>query len=460
MVRKIKIEKRCKKKKMKQRRFTNKKLIALMLPLAVDQLLNSFMGTVDTLVVSNLGSAAISAVSLVDSINILVVQAFFALASGGTVVCSHYLGCEKKERATNAARQLVFITFAMSLVIAIACHLFSNQLLGVIFGQVEPAVMDNAKKYFFFSAMSYPFIALYDDGACILRAQENSKLPMQISFVANGINVTLNLIFVWVLHLGVAGSSAATMIARAFAMVAVLYKLRNPKMKIQLRDYFSIRPEWEEIKRILHIGVPSGIENGMFQFGKLAIQSTVSSLGTAAIAAQAMTIIFENVNGMAAVGIGIGLMTVVGQSIGAGRQEEAKYYIVKLAGYAEIAMIISCILVYIAARPVTVLAGMSEESTALCMQMILAITIVKPLLWVPSFTPPNGLRAAGDVRFSMITATLTMWLCRVALSIFLMRVVKTGPIGVWYGMFADWGVRGVIFTIRFVRGKWLRFKVI
>lgn len=460
MVRKIKIEKRCKKKKMKQRRFTNKKLIALMLPLAVDQLLNSFMGTVDTLVVSNLGSAAISAVSLVDSINILVVQAFFALASGGTVVCSHYLGCEKKERATNAARQLVFITFAMSLVIAIACHLFSNQLLGVIFGQVEPAVMDNAKKYFFFSAMSYPFIALYDDGACILRAQENSKLPMQISFVANGINVALNLIFVWVLHLGVAGSSAATMIARAFAMVAVLYKLRNPKMKIQLRDYSSIRPEWEEIKRILHIGVPSGIENGMFQFGKLAIQSTVSSLGTAAIAAQAMTIIFENVNGMAAVGIGIGLMTVVGQSIGAGRQEEAKYYIVKLAGYAEVAMIISCILVYIAARPVTVLAGMSEESTALCMQMILAITIVKPLLWVPSFTPPNGLRAAGDVRFSMITATLTMWLCRVALSIFLMRVVKTGPIGVWYGMFADWGVRGVIFTIRFVRGKWLRFKVI
>lgn len=460
LVRKIKIEKRCRKKNMKERRFTNKKLIALMLPLAVDQLLNSFMGTVDTLVVSNLGSAAISAVSLVDSINILVVQAFFALASGGTVVCSHYLGCEKKDRATNAARQLVFITLSMSLIIAIACHLFSDQILGVIFGQVEPAVMDNAKKYFFFSAMSYPFIALYDDGACILRAQENSKLPMQISFVANGINVALNLVFVWVFHFGVAGSSAATMIARAFAMVAVLYKLRSPKMKVQLRDYFSIRPQWDEIKRILHIGVPSGIENGMFQFGKLAIQSTVSSLGTAAIAAQAMTIIFENVNGMAAVGIGIGLMTVVGQSIGAGRQEEAKYYIVKLAGYAEVAMIISCILVYIAARPVTVLAGMSEESTALCMQMILAITIVKPLLWVPSFTPPNGLRAAGDVRFSMITATLTMWLCRVALSIFLMRVVKTGPIGVWYGMFADWGVRGVIFTIRFVRGKWLRFKVI
>ena len=385
MVRKIKIEKRCKKKKMKQRRFTNKKLIALMLPLAVDQLLNSFMGTVDTLVVSNLGSAAISAVSLVDSINILVVQAFFALASGGTVVCSHYLGCEKKERATNAARQLLFITFAMSLVIAIACHLFSDQLLGVIFGQVEPAVMDNAKKYFFFSAMSYPFIALYDDGACILRAQENSKLPMQISFVANGINVTLNLIFVWVLHLGVAGSSAATMIARAFAMVAVLYKLRNPKMKIQLRDYFSIRPEWEEIKRILHIGVPSGIENGMFQFGKLAIQSTVSLMGTAAIAAQGMTNIIENLNGIMSIGMGIGLMTVVGECLGAGEKEEAVYYIKKISIAAEVVLIATCLLMFGLTYPITYFGGMEPESAKLCIFMVTCITIVKPLWYLREF---------------------------------------------------------------------------
>ena len=460
MVRKIKIEKRCKKKKMKQRRFTNKKLIALMLPLAVDQLLNSFMGTVDTLVVSNLGSAAISAVSLVDSINILVVQAFFALASGGTVVCSHYLGCEKKERATNAARQLVFITFAMSLVIAIACHLFSNQLLGVIFGQVEPAVMDNAKKYFFFSAMSYPFIALYDDGACILRAQENSKLPMQISFVANGINVALNLIFVWVLHLGVAGSSAATMIARAFAMVAVLYKLRNLKMKIQLRDYSSIRPEWEEIKRILHIGVPSGIENGMFQFGKLAIQSSVSTLGTVAIAAQAMTSILENLNGIAAIGVGVGLMTIVGQCIGAGRKDEAVYYIKKLCMIAEVILIISCLSVFVLTKPITILGGMEKESADMCIHMTMWITIVKPLVWIMAFIPGYGMRAAGDVKFSMLTSCTTMWLCRFCLSVFMIRIVGVGAMGVWIGMFSDWTLRGIIFSWRFHSRKWLKHQVI
>lgn len=460
MVRKIKIEKRCKKKKMKQRRFTNKKLIALMLPLAVDQLLNSFMGTVDTLVVSNLGSAAISAVSLVDSINILVVQAFFALASGGTVVCSHYLGCEKKERATNAARQLVFITFAMSLVIAIACHLFSNQLLGVIFGQVELAVMDNAKKYFFFSAMSYPFIALYDDGACILRAQENSKLPMQISFVANGINVALNLIFVWVLHLGVAGSSAATMIARAFAMVAVLYKLRNPKMKIQLRDYSSIRPEWEEIKRILHIGVPSGIENGMFQFGKLAIQSTVSLMGTAAIAAQGMTNIIENLNGIMSIGMGIGLMTVVGECLGAGEKEEAVYYIKKISIAAEVVLIATCFLMFGLTYPITYFGGMEPESAKLCIFMVTCITIVKPIVWIMAFIPPYGFRAAGDVRFTMTTSMLCMWLCRVVLAMVLARVFHMGPIAVWIGMFTDWTIRGIIYTIRFKNRKWLAHQVI
>ena len=384
----------------------------------------------------------------------------FPLIRESTIICSQYLGRKDEKGCNDAAKQIVLTVVVISSVIMIIGVGFRKPLLHLIFGSVEEAVMTNAQIYFLITALSYPFIALFQAGAAFYRACGNSKFTMKTALIANVANIVGNTLFIFVLQMGAAGAAISTLISRALCAFVVFYALRKPGYAIQLKNYFSIRPDLNLIVKILAIGVPSGIENGMFQFGKLAIQSTVSSLGTAAIAAQAMTIIFENVNGMAAVGIGIGLMTVVGQSIGAGRQEEAKYYIVKLAGYAEVAMIISCILVYIAARPVTVLAGMSEESTALCMQMILAITIVKPLLWVPSFTPPNGLRAAGDVRFSMITATLTMWLCRVALSIFLMRVVKTGPIGVWYGMFADWGVRGVIFTIRFVRGKWLRFKVI
>ena len=440
--------------------FPRRALWMLLIPLIIEQMLNSLMGMVDTLMVSRVGAEAISAVSLVDSINNLVLQVFAAMAAGAAIICSQYLGRKDEKGCNDAAKQIVLTVVVISSVIMIIGVGFRKPLLHLIFGSVEEAVMTNAQMYFLITALSYPFIALFQAGAAFYRACGNSKFTMKTALIANVANIVGNTLFIFVLQMGAAGAAVSTLISRALCAFVVFYALRKPGYAIQLKNYFSIRPDLNLIVKILAIGVPSGIENGMFQFGKLAIQSTVSSLGTAAIAAQAMTIIFENVNGMAAVGIGIGLMTVVGQSIGAGRQEEAKYYIVKLAGYAEIAMIISCILVYIAARPVTVLAGMSEESTALCMQMILAITIVKPLLWVPSFTPPNGLRAAGDVRFSMITATLTMWLCRVALSIFFMRVVKTGPIGVWYGMFADWGVRGVIFTIRFVRGKWLRFKVI
>ena len=440
--------------------FPRRALWMLLIPLIIEQMLNSLMGMVDTLMVSRVGAEAISAVSLVDSINNLVLQVFAAMAAGAAIICSQYLGRKDEKGCNDAAKQIVLTVVVISSAIMIIGVGFRKPLLYLIFGSVEEAVMTNAQIYFLITALSYPFIALFQAGAAFYRACGNSKFTMKTALIANVANIVGNTLFIFVLQMGAAGAAISTLISRALCAFVVFYALRKPGYAIQLKNYFSIRPDLNLIVKILAIGVPSGIENGMFQFGKLAIQSTVSSLGTAAIAAQAMTIIFEKVNGMAAVGIGIGLMTVVGQSIGAGRQEEAKYYIVKLAGYAEIAMIISCILVYIAARPVTVLAGMSEESTALCMQMILAITIVKPLLWVPSFTPPNGLRAAGDVRFSMITATLTMWLCRVALSIFLMRVVKTGPIGVWYGMFADWGVRGVIFTIRFVRGKWLRFKVI
>lgn len=283
---------------------------------------------------------------------------------------------------------------------------------------------------------------------------------MQISIIANVLNVVLNLLFVWGFHLGVGGSACATMLARAFAMAAVLYELRKPKWTVHLKSYFSIRPDWDQIRRILKIGIPSGIENSMFQFGKLAIQSTVSTLGTAAIAANAVTNILENLNGVAAQGVGIGLMTIVGQCIGAGRKDEAIYYIKKLSKMAEAAIIISCLVVFALCRPITILGGMEAESARMCFEMTLFITITKPISWVLSFIPAYGMRAAGDVKFSMITSCASMWLCRVSFTIFLCRVYGFGPIAVWIGMFADWTVRGIVFTIRFHSRRWLNHHII
>lgn len=440
--------------------FSNKALIALLIPIVIEQLLNSFMGMIDTMMVSNVGSEALSGVSLVDSFNNLIVQLFSAMATGAAIICSHYIGMKDEKGANKAARQVVLSVTVIALVITVLGLAFKRPLLGAIFGKVDDGVMNNALKYFLFTALSYPFLALFSAGSAIFRSCGNSKYPMTVSVISNVINIIGNYILIFVFDMGVSGAAISTLVSRIICMVAVFIALAKPKQEIVVSNYASIRPEWGLIKSILAIGIPSGIENSMFQFGKLAIQSTVSTMGTAAIAAQAMTNILENVNGIFGIGVGMCLMTVVGQCMGAGRKDEAKYYIVKLCGIAEVGIIASCLLVYAFTKPVTMLAGMESESAALCMEMVAAITIAKPLVWVGSFVPAYGLRAAGDVRFSMTTSIITMWGCRVALCIFLVKAFGMGPMAVWYGMFADWTLRSIIFISRYLSGAWMKKEVI
>ena len=445
-----------------QHMFSNRMICSLLIPVVLEQLLNSIMGTADTMMVSNVGSAAISAVSLVDSINVLVIQAFSALAAGGAIICAQYIGQRNKEKANESARQVLFIITAISVAVSLICLVFQKPLLRLIFGSVEPAVMRASEIYFFYTALSFPFIAAYDSAASIFRAQDNTKGPMIISMISNVMNIVGNAVMIWVFHMGVAGAALSTLISRIFCAVVVIIQLRKEKegQEIVVRDYFEIRPDWSMIRRILGLGIPSGIENSMFQLGKLAIQSTVSTLGTTAIAAQAMTNILENLNGIAAIGVGVGLMTIVGQCLGAGRQDEAVYYIKKLCVIAEVIIIISCLGVFALTKPITILGGMEKESADMCFHMVMWITIVKPLVWIMAFIPGYGLRAAGDVKFSMIVSCCTMWACRFCLCVFLIRVMGFGPMGVWIGMFADWTLRGIIFTWRFHSRKWLQHKVI
>ena len=445
-----------------QHMFSNRMICSLLIPVVLEQLLNSIMGTADTMMVSNVGSAAISAVSLVDSINVLVIQAFSALAAGGAIICAQYIGQRNKEKANESARQVLFIITAISVAVSLICLVFQKPLLRLIFGSVEPAVMRASETYFFYTALSFPFIAAYDSAASIFRAQDNTKGPMIISMISNVMNIAGNAVMIWVFHMGVAGAALSTLISRIFCAVVVIIQLRKEKegQEIGVRDYFEIRPDWSMIRRILGLGIPSGIENSMFQLGKLAIQSTVSTLGTTAIAAQAMTNILENLNGIAAIGVGVGLMTIVGQCLGAGRKDEAVYYIKKLCVIAEVIIIISCLGVFALTKPITILGGMEKESADMCFHMVMWITIVKPLVWIMAFIPGYGLRAAGDVKFSMIVSCCTMWACRFCLCVFLIRVMGFGPMGVWIGMFADWTLRGIIFTWRFHSRKWLQHKVI
>lgn len=436
--------------------FSNKALFALLLPIVVEQMLNSFMGMVDTMMVSNVGSEVISGVSLVDSLNNLIVQLFSALAAGAAIVCSQYIGRKDRDGARKSAEQVIFTVAFISVTVTVFGIIFRESLLSAIFGKVDSEVMSNALTYFFFTALSYPFLALFSAGSAIFRSCGNSRYPMVISVISNVINIAGNAIFLFGFGIGVAGAAISTLISRIFCTVMILTALSKPKQEIVVSGYSHIRPDIKLIGSILAIGVPSGIENSMFQFGKLAIQSTVSTMGTVAIAAQAMTNIMENVNGIFGIGVGICLMTVVGQCLGAKRKEEAKYYILKLSGIAELGIIVSCLIVYAAVRPVTVIAGMEAESARMCIEMVTAITIVKPIVWTCSFIPAYGMRAAGDVKFSMFTSMTTMWCCRVALCIGLVKFCGMGPMAVWYGMFADWTVRGIIFSLRYFSGRWIK----
>ena len=377
--------------------FSDSALYSLLIPIIVEQFLNALMGMADTMMISNLGSAAISAVSLTDSINTLMIQVFAALSAGGTVICSQYLGQGDLTKCNKAARQLLLIMLALSVGITVFCLMFRGPLLSMIFGQVSPDVMDASQIYFRITVLSYPFFALFQGGAGLYRSCGDSKLPMRISILTNLMNIAGNALLIFVIPLGVAGA---------------------------------------------------------------AIQSSVSTLGTTAIAAQAMTSILENVNGIAGCGVGIGMMTVVGQCLGAGYKDQAIYYIKKLTIWAEAVILASCILTYMMSGTVVKLAGMEPDAAALCLKMILLITIFKPLFWVLSFIPAYGFRAAGDVRFTMMTSSLTMWFCRVAGAIFMIRVLHLGILSVWIGMFLDWGVRGIIYQIRFRRGHWLKKAVI
>ncbi len=440
--------------------FSSSQLRALLIPLMIEQLLNAFMGMADTMMVARVGSVAISAVSLTDSINTLVIQVFSALAAGGTIICSQYLGQNNSKRCNAAARQVILTVLALSTLSSILCLIFRYPLLHLIFGSVSKEVMDASLVYFFITAMSYPFFAMFQVGGALYRACGNSRFPMMIAVSTNLMNIAGNAILIFVFHYGVAGAAISTLASRIISMIWIFIYLRKDRQKIIVRHYLQMRPDAGMIKRVLFIGLPAGMENGMFQFGKLAIQSSVSTLGTSAIAAQALDVIFENLNGIAGIGIGIGLMTVVAQCIGAGKKDQARYYIIRLAVYAEIAVSFSTLLILLLGKPAIALTGMDPDTAKLCFHMLIFISIFKPLLWVPSFIPAYGFRAAGDVQYSMLVSSLSMWLCRVALTVLLIRVFHMGPIAVWIGMSSDWFVRGIIFTSHFFSGKWLKYKVV
>lgn len=440
--------------------FTRQQLVHLILPLVVEQFLAVTIGLSDTIMVANVGEAAVSGTSIVDAINVLLIQIFSALATGGAVVAAQYIGSGNRKAACNAAKQLLYVITLLASVIMAVCLFFRTPIIHLVYGNLDPEVLKNAEAYFRFTAISYPFLAVYNAGAALFRAMGNSKISMMVSLIDNVVHIGTDAVLIFGLGWGAAGAGVATLFARILAAAAMFYLICRSVNLIYIDHPFHFTYQPDMVRRILHIGVPNGLENGMFQIGKLIVQRMVTSFGTSAIAANAVAGSISCVSNIPGNAVSLALITVVGQCLGAGNYEQSDYYTKRLMRTAYISMGTLNVLLLIAAGPVVGVYNLDPVAASYAVQILRVFAFCSATIWIPSFLLPNSLRAAGDVKFTMLTSTISMWAFRIGFCFILTGPLHLGVLGVWDAMYIDWAVRMVVFICRYRSGKWKTKKVI
>ena len=439
--------------------FTNKSLKKLILPLMMEQLLAVTVGMADSIMVASVGESAVSAVSLVDTVIILLLNIFAALATGGAVVAGQYIGRKCNVKACKAGEQLLVLVTFISVIIMVVMYMGRGFILNVVFGKIEPDVAAYANTYMLIVFASIPFIALYNSGAALFRAMGNSKITMITSIIMNVINVVGNALCVYGLHMKVAGVAIPTLVSRAVAAVIIVTLLRNQSLTIHISRLFNYRFDRDMVRKILHIGIPNGVENSMFQLGKILLLSIVAGFGTASITANAVGNTISALEILPGAAIGLGLITVVSQCVGAGDYEQVRYYTKKLLKYTYFAMIFLNAAIILVLPFIISIYHLSAETAAMAKQVIIFHGINACIMWPLSFTLPNTLRASNDVHFTMIVGVGSMWIFRIGFGILFAKYMNLGMFGVWVAMIFDWVIRGILFTIRYIGHKWEIMKI-
>lgn len=434
--------------------FTNKQLAALIGPLVIEQLLAVLVGMADSIMIANVGEAAVSGVSLVDNIMVLLINIFAALATGGAVVAGQYLGQENKKDACKSATQLVWFVTLCAVGITVLVYLGKDLILDYIFGQITAEVRGHANIYLLIVAASIPFIALYNGGAAIFRAMGNSRISMVVSMIMNVINVSGNAILIFGLHRGTEGVAIPTLVSRMVAAVIIIVLLCQEKWTLHIERSWRFKPNKKMIRNILRVGVPNGLENSMFQLGKILVLSLVSTFGTYAIAANAVSnavALFHILPGMS---MGLAITTVVSQCVGAGDYEQVQYYLKKMLAMTYGAIVVTVGIIYLM-MPLILKAYHLSDLTARTTEQIVAFHGLSCIvIWPMSFSLPSAFRASGDARMCMIISVASMWIFRIGFSYLLGLYFGMGVFGIWVAMVIDWVVRAICFVIRYRGGKW------
>lgn len=440
--------------------FSNRYLAVLILPLIAEQFLHISLGLFDTLMVSSLGEASVSGISLVDSISQLFIFVFSAFCTGGAVVSAQYLGNKERAKSCVAAKQLLYTVMLIALVIMVFTLVFQRQLLDLIFGSIEADVMSASLSYFWILAISYPFLALFNTCTALYRAMGNSKTPLLLAFVMNLTNISFNALFIFVLRMGVAGAALGTLVSRAISSIIMLVLVCDRSKAIHIERLWKFEFHRGMVRRILSIGVPSGIENGMFHIGKLLVQGIIASFGTAQIAANAISSNIANLENIPGSAVGMAAVAIVGQCIGANEPAQAKYYSKKLLAIAFLSYIVTVPFFFATLDWMIGLYNVSAEAAEYSAILVGSHVVMATLIWPLAFTLPNFLRAAGDAKYTMVISLASMWIFRVGFSKILGANLAMGVVGVWIAMYIDWACRGVFFIYRFSRGKWLQKRII
>ena len=440
--------------------FSNKALKKLILPLIIEQILIMAVGVADTVMVSYAGEVAISGVGLVDMFNNLIITVLAAIDAGGAIIVSQYIGNKDRKNANKASSQLLTITIVIATVIMLGCLVFHRILLSTFFGAIEMDVMKAATTYFLISAISFPFLGVYNSAAALYRSMEKTRTTMYVSILMNIINVVGNYIGVFILHAGVAGVAVPTLISRIVAAIIMFALSLNSSnlVYVKIKNVFAWNQEM--ISRILKIAVPNGIENGLFTLGRVLVTSIVALFGTSQIAANSVAGSIDQIAVVVVNAINLGIVVVVGQCIGANDYEQAKYYIKKLMKISYIVTGIIGSAVILLLPGILNLYSLSSEARNLTFILVIMHNIMATALHPTAFVLPNGLRAAGDVKFSMVVGIVSMILFRLGAAVLFGIIFNLGIIGVWIAMGSDWLCRSVCFVIRFIKGKWRQFKVI
>lgn len=444
--------------------FSRRDMAALILPLIAEQFLAVLVGMADTAMVSIVGGSAVAAVSTVDTLNILFIQLFSAMSAGGAVVAAQYLGRRDTKNACAAARQLMLSTLALAAVAALVIAVFHRQIISLMDNGSDPDTVAQSCTYLLITALSYPFLGVYNGGVGLLRAMGNSKASMWTSVAMNVINIGGNALLIHPCGLGVAGAGISTLISRVVSAAVILSILFHDAMPIHLdkprRGAAAYRPDFAMIRRILRVGVPNGLENSLFQVGKVLIMGIITTFPTAIRAANGICNSISSVVNIPGGAIGLASVAVVGQLIGAGKKDEAKRYAKKLLGLMYLSELPLNLLLFFLPETFVGLFSLEAAGVPVAVDILRLYAVLSIFTWALSFGMPNFLRAAGDAKFTMAVSMGCMLLLRVGLSYFLVYGLGLSLLGVWIAMHIDWLARSACFCVRFAGRKWLDQRVI